>query len=239
MRTSQPLFIRLALAASLLIALSLSAWWLTQNPDSMDQERDWDANRQNLPDIGELELRIQDNLFAQEDQATQEMGADIDQIIDEQAMDAKLAGLTKNVTTSRQPTEQELEIFYQQHQAKYREASLFSFSHILFSSSSYGGRAYEAASETLNNTADVTQYAEQVIRASSEQINWDFGAGFAEKVLSLVAKDAPQCWTNPIASRHGVHLLCISEVVLGKIPELASVRNQVINDWRFNIVEGD
>jgi hypothetical protein len=239
MKTSQPLFMRLALAASLLIALSLSAWWLTQNPASTDQERDWDANRQNLPDIGELEMRIQSNLFAQEDQATQEMGADIDQVIDEQAMDAKLAGLTKNVTTSRQPTEQELEAFYQQHQADYREPSLFSFSHILFSSSSYGGRAYEVAAEAMDNIADGTQQAEQISRASSEQLSRDFGAGFAEKVLSLVQTDAPQCWTNPIASRHGVHLLCISEVKLGDIPKLAQVRSQVINDWRFKIVESD
>ena len=246
MRTSQPLFIRLALAASLLIALSLSAWWLTQNPDSMDQEHDWDANRQNLPDIGELELRIQDNLFAQEDQATQEMGADIDQIIDEQAMDAKLAGLTKNVTTLRQPTDQELIEYYQKNQSSYREISKFSFRQILFSRSKHGGQAYlkaqQAQEEIKQGTlpaGDSSDLREQYNNALGDRVDREFGDGFASKLLSEVLNNQQSLpiWTNPIASNYGVHLVCIEDAVLGDIPDLKTVRSQVINDWRFSVAE--
>jgi hypothetical protein len=34
-----------------------------------------------------------------------------------------------------------------------------------------------------------------------------------------------------------VHLVCIDNAVLGKIPSLEEVRSQVINDWRFAVVE--
>ena len=82
------------LAIALIIAIGLSAaFWLSQN--STPSQKDWDANRQNLPDIGALEKRIELNLFGEEAPATEGMGADIDQPIDIEAMEAKLAGLTK------------------------------------------------------------------------------------------------------------------------------------------------
>jgi len=42
---------------------------------------------------------------------------------------------------------------------------------------------------------------------------------------------------GPITSRHGAHLVCIDNAILGTVPDLALVRSQVINDWRFSVVK--
>ena len=234
---SYPLILRiLALVISLLIALVLSFYWLSDEPS----QRDWDADRHNLPDIDSLQQRIQTDLFDEKNAPIESVGTDIDQIMDPEAMDAKLAGLTKNITSLRQPTEQELLDFYQQQQADYREFSNFSFRHLLFSSIKYGGNAYEQADLVLAEIragqlapSDAVQY-----QGTSDQVAEKFGSSFADKLLALTLDpQAEQCWTEPTASKLGVHLVCIDNAVLGKIPSLEEVRSQVINDWRFAVVE--
>ncbi|MBT4832636.1 MAG: peptidyl-prolyl cis-trans isomerase [Porticoccaceae bacterium] len=231
-----PLSLRiLALVLSLLTALLLSFYWVTDQPS----QRDWDADRHNLPDIDSLQQRIQSDLFDDKSAPIEAVGTDIDQIMDPEAMDAKLAGLTKNVTTLRQPTEQELIDFYRQHQADYREFSNFSFRHLLFSSIKYGGSAYQQAEQILSQIRAGQPPTEAVkYQGTSDQVAEKFGSSFADKLLALTLdSQAEQCWTEPTASKLGVHLVCIDNAVLGKIPSLEEVRSQVINDWRFAVVE--
>ncbi len=236
MKKPTPLPLRiLALILSLLIALLLSFYYGTDQPS----QRDWDADRHNLPDIDSLQQRIQTDLFDDKSAPIESLGTDIDQIMDPEAMDAKLAGLTKNVTTLRQPTVQELNDFYQQHQADYREFSNFSFRHLLFSSIKYGGTAYQQAEQVLAQIkAGQLPTEADKYQGTSDQVAEKFGSSFADKLLTLALdSQAEQCWTEPTASKLGVHLVCIDNAVLGKIPSLEEVRSQVINDWRFAVVE--
>ena len=236
MKKPTPLPLRiLALILSLLIALLLSFYYGTDQPS----QRDWDADRHNLPDIDSLQQRIQTDLFDDKSAPIESLGTDIDQIMDPEAMDAKLAGLTKNVTTLRQPTAQELNDFYQQHQADYREFSNFSFRHLLFSSIKYGGTAYQQAEQVLAQIkAGQLPTEADKYQGTSDQVAETFGSSFADKLLALALdSQAEQCWTEPTASKLGVHLVCIDNAVLGKIPSLEEVRSQVINDWRFAVVE--
>ncbi|MBT7258654.1 MAG: peptidyl-prolyl cis-trans isomerase [Porticoccaceae bacterium] len=235
----------LVIALIIVIGLTIS-WQLPLN--NGPSQKDWDANRQNLPEIAALEERIQLNLFGEQAPATEGMGPDIDQPIDIEAMEAKLAGLTKNVTTLRQPTEQELTEFYQAHQADYRQASKFSFSQILFSRTKHGGQAYQKAEQALLAIAqgqmpsgDSSVLQRSYGLKSADKIDQEFGSNFSAKLLAQVL-DNPQslpCWTDPIASIHGVHLVCIDNAVLGDIPDLDSVRSQVINDWRYTVADQD
>ena len=229
----------------LIVVTGLSvAFWLSQN--STPNQKDWDANRQNLPDIDALEKRIEINLFGEEASATQGMGADIDQPLDMEAMEAKLAGLTKNVTTLRQPTEQELAEFYQANQADYRQDSKFSFRQILFSRSKQGGQAYQKAQQALMEIAegqmplgDSSDLQGQYGLRSADKIDREFGNNFSAKLQQAVLDNQPNlpCWTGPITSNQGVHLVCIETAVLGRIPDLDSVRSQVINDWRYTVAD--
>ena len=201
----------------LIVVTGLSvAFWLSQN--STPSQKDWDANRQNLPDIDALEKRIEINLFGEEAPATQGMGADIDQPLDMEAMEAKLAGLTKNVTTLRQPTEQELAEFYQANQADYRQDSKFSFRQILFSRAKQGGQAYQKAQQALMEIAegqmplgDSSDLQGQYGLRSADKIDREFGNNFSAKLQQAVLDNQPNlpCWTGPITSNQVVHLVCI------------------------------
>lgn len=240
----KPSFKQLLVIVLIVVTALSVAFWLSQN--STPSQKDWDANRQNLPDIDALEKRIEINLFGEEAPATQGMGADIDQPLDMEAMEAKLAGLTKNVTTLRQPTEQELAEFYQANQADYRQDSKFSFRQILFSRAKQGGQAYQKAQQALMEIAegqmplgDSSDLQGQYGLRSADKIDREFGNNFSAKLQQAVLDRQPNlpCWTGPITSSQGVHLVCIETAVLGRIPDLDSVRSQVINDWRYTVAD--
>lgn len=244
MTSPQHQFKRLfAIASALLMPLILAIFWYQSNQAPIN-DKDWDLNRHNLPDIAALEQRIELNLFGAESPSTKAMAPDTDQPIDIQAMEAKLAGLTKNVTTLRQPTEQELQQFYQQNQSDYREASKFSFRHILFSRAKHGGQVYLKAQQALaelelgsNPAGDSSDLSPDYRNVGSDKVDLIFGRGFATKLLTQVLA-SPQklpCWTDPIPSNYGVHLVCFENVRLGAFPSLDEVRSQVINDWRYSI----
>ena len=221
------------LTIALITTLALGVYWYQTN--QYTDQRDWDANRQNLPDIDVLQQRIQTNLFGDNSAEIDSVGTDTDQIMDPQAMEAKLAGLTKNVTTLRQPSDQELLDYYRQHQAEYRGFSLFNFRHLLFSSAKYGGSAYQQAEQRLQQIREGDEAINaEAYQGASDQIEDRFGRSFADKLLVLAMQPRIQpCWTGPIASRLGAHIICIDNAVVGEIPNLEEVRSQVINDWRF------
>lgn len=234
---------KILLRTLLLIALGFGAYWLLSLDPDGPSDIDWDANRQNLPDIGALEQRIETNLFGDEAEGTQGMSADIDEVVNHSAMEIKLEGLTKNITTTRQPTEKELTAFYADHSAQYRESSRFSFKQVVFSRAKHGGQARLKAMQALQGISetepqgDQSTLAERYFSATSTKIDDEFGNNFAQKLFELVKEGDLPCWAGPIASGHGVHLVCIENASLGAIPELEEVRSQVINDWRFSVVE--
>jgi hypothetical protein len=233
---------RLFTVVLLIILLASSVYWLLIDSDT-PSDQDWDANRQNLPDISILQQRINRSLSDEEEAATEGMGADIDAIVDSLSMETKLAGLTKNVTTTRKPTETELAAFYDQHKSKYRESSRFSFAQIVFSKSKHGGQATTMANRALQNylqqgaipQGDQSALAEHYFSATSTRVDNEFGNNFAQKLFNLVKDGNLPCWAGPITSNHGVHLVCIENAILGIIPELNDVRSQVINDWRYSV----
>ena len=56
-------FPKILLRTFLLIALGFAAYWLLSLDPDAPSDIDWDANRQNLPDISTLEQRIETKLF--------------------------------------------------------------------------------------------------------------------------------------------------------------------------------
>ena len=236
--------LRALLTTLLLFALGATAYWLLLEADA-PSDLDWDANRKNLPDISILEQRIETNLFGEEAEGTEGMSADIDEVVNHSAMEIKLEGLTKNITTTRQPTEKELITFYAEHRAQYRESSRFSFKQVIFTRAKHGGQARLKATQALQESessgsepqGDKSTLAERYFSATSTRIDGEFGNNFAQKLFELVKEGELPCWAGPIASGHGVHLVCIENASLGVIPKLEEVRSQVINDWRFSVVE--
>ena len=229
----------LILSVALLVALLGWGLYGLLAENDAPSDTDWDANRQNLPDISALEHRIETDLFGIEVPATEGMGADIDQVVDSAAMAAKLSGLTKHVTTLRVPTEAELEAYYLKHRLRYRDASRFSFQHVVYTTARHGGQADLVAKKALASEVkegDETALAPRYFSVNSSKIDRLFGNRFADKLLELAEGGNLPCWAGPITSRHGAHLVCIENAILGTVPDLAQVRSEVINDWRFSVV---
>jgi hypothetical protein len=226
--SSKPLFI---LSITILIAGGY-CWYQTQPSDQY-----WDSQRIKLPDTKQLQQRIDQQLQDRESQLDQQIGVDIDQILDQQAMEAKLSVLTKNVTTTREPSQHELSDFFQQHKEQYRQASQLRFKQLVFAKTKYGGQAVNQAENSLIRTKTDPEYAKylkqsiETIELSSLQLDEIYGQGYSDKLLKLAQQSLP-CWSQPITSIVGAHLLCIEKVRIGTIPTLESVKSQVINHWR-------
>jgi hypothetical protein len=217
-----------------LALMAFSYWWIKvyQNSDVS-----WDDSQIKLPSSELLQQQI-DQQLSEKSQITNAPGANSDRIVDPQAMQIKLTGLTKNITTERIPSVEELKEFFQQHKQQYREQSYFKLSQIIFSHAKYGGQAMKTARQVLDEEMDLATKSE-TISLNSVEIDERYGSDFSQKLIDLYIdqKDDPTCWQEPITSKVGAHLICFKQVELGAIPTIASIRSLLINDWRYAMIQ--
>jgi hypothetical protein len=133
------------------------------------------------------------------------------------------------------PTDKELSQFYQQHQEQYRQISSFEFTQYLLTNIRYGGQAVSMAQKILDTAAAHRKPPLALARLNTLEIDRLYGAEFSKKIVAEVLEH-PQnlpCWTKPITSKIGAHLLCFKQVSIGTIPELESLKPQLVNHWRY------
>jgi hypothetical protein len=211
-------------------------WWLSEPR----QQAVRNIEQGYLPDREQLQALVNQRLDPAQQQLSAS-GMDTEDIIDQQGMEAKLAGLTRTVTLSRAPTERELADFFAHHREDYREASSFGFKLISFPFAQYGGAAVDQARRAMENLnthsqGSATEYTQQQLYLTTLELDERYGAGFGDKLVELIAGDPLTnlpCWSQPVSSKTGAHLLCIERATLGVIPQLQEIRSQVINDWRY------
>jgi len=217
-----------------LALMAFSYWWIKAYQSS---NISWDDSQIKLPSTELLQQQIDQQLITQT-KITNAPGANLERIIDPQAMQIKLTGLTKNVTTEKVPSTQELEDFFQQNKQQYREQSYFQLSQIIFTHAKYGGQAIDIARQVLDEDIDLAAKSE-AINLNSVEIDERYGSDFSQKLIDLYMdqKDAPNCWAEPITSKVGAHLICFKQVHLGAIPSIASIRSLLVNDWRYAMTQ--
>ena len=218
----------------ILLMLVMSAFCYSWIKYMQPSESTWNENSIQLPDSETLQLYIDKNT-SEESEVTRQINDNLDNIIDDQAMQIKLSGLTKNVTVTREPSNKELSDFYSQHKEKYRQLSIFHFTQYLFSNIQYGGQAVSQAQKVLSSLPANSDKVLEILSLNTLQIDRQYGEGFSQKLLTLVSQDQKKlpCWTQPITSKVGAHILCFKQVSIGAIPELASIKPQLINHWRY------
>ena len=233
-QTVRKLTLQQLMILGFLALMAISYWWIKVYQSS---EISWDDSQIKLPSIELLQQQI-DQQLNEQSQITNAPGANSDRIIDPQAMQIKLTGLTKNITTERIPSAQELEEFFQQHKQEYREQSHFQLSQIIFTHAKYGGQAMDAARQVLEEEMDLAAKSE-AIKLNSVTVDERYGSDFSQKLIDLYIdqKDDPTCWKEPITSKVGAHLICFKQVNLGAIPSIASIRSLLVNDWRYAMTQ--
>ncbi|TMB74487.1 MAG: peptidyl-prolyl cis-trans isomerase [Chloroflexi bacterium] len=133
--------------------------------------------------------------------------------------------------------ERDLQEYLERHRDRFEQPAELTFSHIFLSASTRGDhleRDAEAVLAQLRSQARSSEAAAELsdpfplglqLRAYSEnRIVSRFGKPFAKQVFDL----EPGVWSGPIASPYGLHLVWVHEKSAPRVPQLAAVRQQVV-----------
>ena len=141
----------------------------------------------------------------------------------------KLTFLTEDIATAVPPTDEELAAFYEDHQEDYAVPERLSFKHRYFSSDRRATAEADATAALTDDTAlgDPFMLQREYAERSQREIGDLFGRQFAAELFGLEPGDE---WQGPVQSAYGWHALLISKKTPRRIPELAEVRERVLQD---------
>ncbi|WP_455207010.1 peptidylprolyl isomerase [Kaarinaea lacus] len=190
---------------------------------------------------GLVESHIREQVFYREALA---MGLDKDDTIVRRRLMQKMEFLVADVSLPEEPAASALQEYYQNNLDRYREPARLSFTHIYFNVDQRGERAEQEAKAVLgsliktganstysNGYGDRFMLQSSYIKRTADEIARDFGQQFVEQLSTL----SPQQWHGPLRSGYGLHLVYISEVQPSRVRELDEVKEQVKNDYLFDL----
>ena len=204
------------------------------------QHENWDKRYTAPQNIQQLQDQLEARLMSRQLGAAHPTVDELSEKTAEKSLELRLDKLTKNITTPENPSAEELRSYFEQHKEEYRKSSTLSLDHVTYTIKARGGHSVSAAQEALSTSdkiipvGDETPLPRQFTDVSSLQLDEIFGEPASLEIINL-ARRSPQlpCWGGPITSAYGVHLVCIKQFELGKIPPFSEVRLQVLNDWRY------
>jgi len=155
----------------------------------------------------------------------------------------KLEFLAKDLVALTPPTEAELLAYFDEHQDRYQQPTLYTFTQVFFDPDKRGDTTLddaEAVKATLIAQGDaiddpgalgdglmLQNYYPQKDRA---EIQRNLGSGFTETLITL----APGQWHGPVLSGFGVHLVYVSDISEPPPPVFAEVHERVIAEWSLD-----
>jgi PPIC-type PPIASE domain len=187
----------------------------------------------------ELEGLVGD--YVREEVAVREaiaMGLDRDDTVIRRRLRQKLEFLFEDNIDVHPPTDEDLQLWLENHPESFRSEPRISFRQVYVSRDRRGENADSFAREILE---DLTRTGGDASRASLDalgdplmlprdvslsprsEVARIFGEDFAATLLAL----DPGRWTGPIESGYGLHLVWVTERAEGRLPALAEVRDQV------------
>ena len=211
---------------------------LITSTDIARLSENWSKRWNRLPTESELnglvDAYIKEEVYYREALA---LGLDQNDTILRRRLMQKMEFLSNDLAELNQPDETELNTYFMANQEKYKRPARISFTHIFFSSDRRGAMALEDAKQTLS-ALDVPRAPDRgdrfimgydFVRDTSLEVTRLFGSGFTERLFALET----DTWQGPIESGYGFHLVRISERIDSRVPEFASVIDQVRTDWIF------
>lgn len=178
---------------------------------------------------GQIEYFIRDEVFFKE---AITMGLDKSDLVVKRRMRQLIELMMDNVT-SVYPSESQLNTYLSDNPDKFRQDPVISFQHIYFAEN--GREAAMTQLYNINNNlpVDENSFGNLSLLPSSfsnEQyfrIKRSFGEKFAESVFKL---DSIK-WQGPIKSAYGWHLVKVTHINPGYVPELSEIWDLVEREW--------
>ena len=153
----------------------------------------------------------------------------------------KLEFLAKDLVALTPPTEEELQAYFAEHQDRYQQPRLYTFTQVFIDPDKRGDATLADAEKikaTLIAQGDAIENAGALgddfmlqnyyPEKDSVEIQKNFGSGFTESLVDL----SPGQWHGPVLSGYGVHLVYVSNVSEPPAPVFAEVRERVMQDWK-------
>ena len=214
--------------------------------ETINNPRDaWDTKGIAPEKVRVLQRTIETSLLAQQEARLFPDTVDVEGQQTADSLEMRLVTATRSITTQETPNEKTLRAFFTRHQEAYREAAVLTLKQVLYSSAVHGGSATEIARNALAASAqgvvpegDQSSLQDHYTEISSIALGHLMGEPAAEAIVHLARQNNQlPCWTGPLRSSYGVHLVCVEHFTLGSVPAFEDVQLQVLNDWRYAITQ--
>ena len=195
------------------------------------------ARWQRRPSSAELQSLIADEvrneILAREAIA---LGLDKDDVIVKRRLAQKMAFLAEDVSSLREPSNEELRAWFDNNKNGFAQSPRISFRHVFFSTDRRGLDAELAARTALASASsrgdaaprgDPFMFTDSYAERTSLQLAQVFGSDFAGTVFTAPAKR----WSGPFASGLGWHLVWVEELRGGEVSSYDDVEPEVRERW--------
>ena len=202
----------------------------------------WQQRFDRSPTEQELDAMVQQ--FVREDILSREamaMGLGDDDPITRRRMAQKLEFLTRDLVRLKEPAEGELEQYFAEHEAEYREPDLITFSHVFIDPDRRGDATLEDAAGLLEALSAAGEPDADALRVGDRfmgqnyypgkaelEIRRHFGGGFSLAVMEL----EPGRWHGPVLSGYGTHLVYVHSLEVAPPARFEDVRDDVFASWQ-------
>lgn len=152
----------------------------------------------------------------------------------------KLEFLAKDLVALTPPTEEELQVYFTEHQEYYTEPTRFTFTQVFIDPDKRGDATLEDAEkikatliargesiDDVSGTGDDIMLQNYYLEKDQAEIQKQFGSGFAESLVELSLGQ----WHGPVLSGYGVHLVYVHSIVEPPAIVLEDVHERVTLDW--------
>lgn len=166
------------------------------------------------------------------------MGLDDDDLVVRRRMRQKLEFMFDDLTAAREPTDEALQAYLDEHAEAYRRPPRLSFRQVYLNADARGASVAADAEALLirlraedspdpERLGDPTLLPSGMATASVSDIARVFGTELADQLADL----PPGQWTGPLRSTYGLHLVRVGAREPGRMPSLEEVRTEVTRDW--------
>ncbi len=185
---------------------------------------------------GLVQDRVREEVYCREAMA---MGLDKDDTIIRRRPRQKLEFISDDIAAMAEPTDADLNAYFQKHPGTFRVPQLFTFSQVYLNPEKHGENLTRDTAQLLaqlnqaggkagiSALGDPFLLERQFAAVPGSEVAKQFGEKFAAKLSGL----APGQWQGPVESGYGVHLVLVSERTEGRLPALAEVRAAVRHEW--------
>jgi parvulin-like peptidyl-prolyl isomerase len=182
-----------------------------------------------------IDARVRDEILSREALA---LGLDQGDMIVRRRMAQKMEFLFEDVAALREPTNEELRAWYEQHIDRVTLPPRATFRHVYFSPDRRGAQARDDAARARSHIAgqstgsvagfgDPFMFQDYYGDRAPDDVARTFGQSFAHAIFELT----PGAWAGPIESGYGWHLVWVDSLTPARAPAFEEVEADVKTGW--------